>query len=297
MDPGQYKKPCVVRDEANILPPYFRRPSDKPVPAAEVTGRRGPRHAGDGPLLAIDNVFEVLAHWLSVAQIMVLLDQAVEETLLSGVSHLVEVKGLDLRKPPFQGALIQIRTAKRDLALGQGIERGKPFRGQLDMAAPVQHKHHPATNHVPQRTVGLHPVPLPAEDFGEAAAAGTGMVGDEFLDKRYVCVRYPPASVLDFHARRIAKGDLDRKLIMKFFSPPLCASNTVLHLLFGDCHSRAKAATGRHPTALSPLGLAGATTEIFPGKAAYRPSKILGRHRVRSLGLWRACFEKQTPLR
>lgn len=156
---------------------------------------------------------------------MVLLDQAVEETLLSGTPHRVKVKRLQLGKLGFDRALIQIRKAKRSSPMGQGIGRGKPFRGQLDVPCPMKRKHQPPAHHVPQRTVGLHPVPCLAEYFGKTAAAGTRMLGDQVSDKRCVCIRYDAASVFDFHGGRIAKRELERKFIILFFSPALRASN------------------------------------------------------------------------
>lgn len=67
LNPGRDKKSCIIRDEVNIVPTRLCRPSDKPVPAANVTGCRGPRHTGDGPFLPIDNIFEMFAHRLAVA--------------------------------------------------------------------------------------------------------------------------------------------------------------------------------------------------------------------------------------
>jgi len=79
---GKIKNLVSVGQQRDVLQPRLRAPADEAVPTAQMTWRRAPGHTGDGPAARKDHVLQVLAHGLRVAQIVVLLQQAVEQRLL-----------------------------------------------------------------------------------------------------------------------------------------------------------------------------------------------------------------------
>src|SRR6056297_2162071 len=78
MHPGQDQKPGVVSHQGDIFFAGLWRPADEAVPATDVSRGRGPTQAGNGAIVGVDDVFELLAHGMAVAQVMKLLDQAVK---------------------------------------------------------------------------------------------------------------------------------------------------------------------------------------------------------------------------
>jgi hypothetical protein len=58
-----------------------------------MAGRRTIDHAGYRPLIGKGQILEVLSHRLTIAQIVILLDQAITEFLKGRASHLVDLKG------------------------------------------------------------------------------------------------------------------------------------------------------------------------------------------------------------
>src|ERR1017187_10324058 len=92
--PRQDQESRIVSDEADVAPPRFGVPADVKVAAAQMSRRRGPCQAGGWPTLGPYQVLQVLSHRLLVAEIMMLLHQAVEQRLLGGASNLLELQWL-----------------------------------------------------------------------------------------------------------------------------------------------------------------------------------------------------------
>ena len=80
-----------------------------------------------------DQILEVLAHRLAVAQIMVLLDQAVEEFLKACAPHLADLEWQNPAKRHLERMLLNPHLGGA-LSLGQGIGRVLFFGRKLDMA-------------------------------------------------------------------------------------------------------------------------------------------------------------------
>ena len=68
----------------------FGRPADMAVAAAQMTRRRTPCHAGDGPALRPHQILQVFAHRLLIAQVMMLFHEAVEQRLFGCSSDLLQ---------------------------------------------------------------------------------------------------------------------------------------------------------------------------------------------------------------
>src|SRR5436305_14731981 len=100
LHPRQYQKPCVVCDKPNVAPPRFRTPTDVAVAAAEMTWRRTPCQTRDRPTVTPYDIFQMLAHRLLIAQIVMVLDEAVEHRLFRRPSYLPQLDGPDLTQLP-----------------------------------------------------------------------------------------------------------------------------------------------------------------------------------------------------
>src|SRR6266851_946212 len=90
-DPRQDQKPRVVGEEANVPPPCVLAPANEAVPRPQVARRRRPRHTSDGPPHRPHQILQVLAYRLLVAQVVILLHQAVEQRLFRRAPHQLEL--------------------------------------------------------------------------------------------------------------------------------------------------------------------------------------------------------------
>ena len=152
----------------------------------------------------------MFAHRLTIPQIMVLLDQAVAQTLIGCAPDLSDID-VDLGKPGIYRGLIDVN--RRALSwLDQRIFRRALFRRQLDMAGPLQLKQEAAANHIAQNTVWLNPVPCAANFLRQRTAAGIRIVGNQLVDRGNIFCRDTKASVFEYwlHVDRIAQWNLER---------------------------------------------------------------------------------------
>ena len=99
LDPGQNEKPGIVGKQADVLPAGLPRPADETVPRSQVARRRGPGEPGNGPILCIDQVFQVLAYRLGVTEVVVGLEQGVKEFLFRSAADLSDSEGFELGEP------------------------------------------------------------------------------------------------------------------------------------------------------------------------------------------------------
>ena len=74
-----------------VVPSGFRAPADKIVSGFELPGGRAPAQTGNGPISDKGDVFKMIADDLTIAQVMVLLDQRVVEGLKFCVSDRFEI--------------------------------------------------------------------------------------------------------------------------------------------------------------------------------------------------------------
>src|SRR6185503_6569070 len=91
-DPREDQEARLICDETDVVPARFPRPADVAISRTEVTRSRGPAEASDRALAGADNkILEVLADGARVAEIVVLLDQRLDETLLGRAPHLAQL--------------------------------------------------------------------------------------------------------------------------------------------------------------------------------------------------------------
>src|SRR6516162_3365991 len=94
-NPRRDQKARVVGHQAKVAPAGGCAPADVTVAAAQMARRRTPGQARDRSAFGPDQILQLLAHRLLIAQIMMMLDEAVEQRLLRRSPHLLERDGLD----------------------------------------------------------------------------------------------------------------------------------------------------------------------------------------------------------
>ena len=92
-----------------------------------------PGKQGHGSGAGIHHKLQVLAHRLAVAQIVIALQQAVEETFLRGSSNLAEHKRWQISQSALKRGLIQ-RYRLRSRPHDERVRRPPPNRGQLNVS-------------------------------------------------------------------------------------------------------------------------------------------------------------------
>lgn len=145
----------------------------------------------------------MLAERLVVAEVVVLLDQAVEQPLLTAPPHL----------PKLQRAKLCELTTHRSRAHGHRRRRptldqrvaGPPtHRRQLDVTGPVKRQHQATADHVAQGAVGLTPVPGLTQPLRQRPMTGLRVASDQPSDEDDVRGTDLPTSVAQhgLHRRR-----------------------------------------------------------------------------------------------
>ena len=104
----------MLRRRASLVP------ADVTVARADMSRRAGPRHARNRPALRPHQILQVLAHRLFVAQVVMLLHQAVEQRLIRAAPHLHELQRLDLAQTAFHAAWCRSAPAPVVLAAPAG---------------------------------------------------------------------------------------------------------------------------------------------------------------------------------
>src|SRR5438876_6025218 len=91
-----------------VLTPRLVRPAEKAVPAAQVMCRRGPRKTGHRPLSGVDQKFQVFPDRLFVADIVILLEQAVEQWFFRRAPHGTELQRADFSQTIAQRSCVHL---------------------------------------------------------------------------------------------------------------------------------------------------------------------------------------------
>src|SRR5204862_1228815 len=136
----------VVGQQVEVLTTRLVRPAEEAVPAAQIMCRRGPCKTGHRTLSGVDQKFQVFPDRLFVAEIVILLEQAVEQLFLRRAPHRAELQRLNLAQLDLQRP--RINGNQRGLAtVGQRIKRNLPNRRQLAQSLAVQIRKPTATYH------------------------------------------------------------------------------------------------------------------------------------------------------
>ena len=145
----------------------------------QVPRRRTPRQTGHRPPLRPDQILQVLAHGLLIAQVVKLLHQAVEQRFVGRAPH-----ELNLNRPQRSQRHRQRRGVDQDCFRPRTrraalTDDAPAHRRQLDLAGPLQHQQQAAADHVAQRAVGLFPSQRLAQLPRQFPPAAVGMLPNE----------------------------------------------------------------------------------------------------------------------
>src|SRR5919202_2024605 len=91
LNPGQNQKARVISDETNVALAGFLAPADVAVAAPQMARRRTPGQAGDGTSLRPHQIFQMFADRLLVAEVMMMLEEAIEQRLITASAHLLHL--------------------------------------------------------------------------------------------------------------------------------------------------------------------------------------------------------------
>ena len=111
----------------------------------------------------------MIADNLAIAQIMMLVNQAVVEGFKAGMAHGFEPDRAELGEFCLQGSLIDFINGNRSVAFVV-MGAGKPW-WQSDEAFSVKGEQNLSASHILELAIGLTPVPMPAKDLGDMLSA------------------------------------------------------------------------------------------------------------------------------
>ena len=78
MNPGKDQETTVVGNKPYVLSALWARPANKPITRTQVSRRRRSGQGRNGAVFAINQVFQMLAHRLGIAQIVILFHEPIE---------------------------------------------------------------------------------------------------------------------------------------------------------------------------------------------------------------------------
>src|ERR1044071_6377839 len=134
--PRQNQKARVVGDEAEVTFAGLHAPADITVTAAQMSRRRTPCHAGDRSSLRPDQILLMLAHRLLVAEVVMMLNEAIEKHLIGRAADLLYFQ----RSQLLQGRDYRCRVdqdRRGTLPRDQRIMWHEAYRGKFDLTGPM----------------------------------------------------------------------------------------------------------------------------------------------------------------
>src|SRR5215471_19330013 len=93
LHPGQDQKAGVIGNEADVPTARVRAPADVAVTAAQMPRGRTPRQTRYRTTLRPTDILQVLAHGLFITKVVILLHQAIEQRLIGGAPHWLDLNG------------------------------------------------------------------------------------------------------------------------------------------------------------------------------------------------------------
>ena len=153
---------------------------------------------------------------LGVTEIMMLLNQAVKELFMLGLSGQEELNGLELFNCGDNSRLVDIEilsTFPFGLpTAGEGFFPGR----ECNVTLPVKLEHESSANPILEYAIGLSPIPFAANSQGQRSATLIRIVGDELTEEVDVVGAYVTFTVSKYlgHVENIADSVVDRTLFL-----------------------------------------------------------------------------------
>ena len=138
---------------------------------------------------------------LGVTEIMILLNQAVKELFMLGLSGQAELNGLELFHCGDNRRLVDIEFLSFfPLGLptaGKGFFPGR----ECNVTLPVKLEHESSANPILEYAIGLSPIPFVANSQGQRSATFIRIVGDELTEEVDVVGVYGTFTVSEYLGR------------------------------------------------------------------------------------------------
>lgn len=172
LDPGQNEKPRVVGQEVAVALAGKRRPADEGVATVNGVRCRRKGHAGHHPAACGNQILEVFADRLAVAQVMVLPDQTVEKFFFRRPTNLSQFDRTKISEPAGNRRWAKIE-GRRDVFSDPDLVVSTKPRRKSNNPFPFEFEEETTADTVFEVTVGLPPVPGLADPARDNAATLT----------------------------------------------------------------------------------------------------------------------------
>jgi hypothetical protein len=167
-NPGQDEKAGVVSHHGEVFHFCHRVPADELFSAPDPPGGRPPSQTGHRSFPEKSHIFEMAAHDLPVAKIMVPIEEAGIEGLESRVANEMEPERSEV--PQFSRHRRLVNFHRKDATVAFVVVGTGNARGKRDEAFAVQGQKDFPAGHVFETAAGLDPAPLAAQDPGDPGA-------------------------------------------------------------------------------------------------------------------------------
>lgn len=192
-DPREDEESGILGEEIDILVSVERFPSDEEIPAHDLPGWGPPTDAGQGAILMEGDILKMFPHCLTVAQVVVSLDESFVEGLPGSAPDHADFDGAKLLKRGGDGRLAEKRhldgcgasgAIPVSVLSGRERNRPRPFQAQEEFAA----------RHGFGLAIFLFPLPEVAEFLGDIFPAQGSMFFNKGADDGNIIVRDPSAA-------------------------------------------------------------------------------------------------------
>jgi len=182
-DPRRDEKTRVVGQAVQVARPRGPIPAEKGVAGRAVPRRGAEQRARHRSALAVaDQISEILAHRVAVAQVVIVGQQAVEQRQVRR-ARVDDTDDHGLQVAQRSADRLRRRGDQRHATIATAVGGRALARGQAKMAGAFQRQQQRARRHVLGTPLGVAPAPPTAQLFADARAAPRGMLGEQRPDQ------------------------------------------------------------------------------------------------------------------
>jgi hypothetical protein len=169
-------------------------PTDEPIAEPERARGRSPREARHRAVGGDDEILQVLADRLLIAEIVMLREQTVEEAFVRRAAYLMEEEWAERPERRLDGTRVD-QDRRRARARSPRLPRG-PLRGrEVNLAGAMQPQEQAAADRIAGRPIRLPPLPGLAQREGQRAPAEARRRAEECPNCGEIGGRDRPAAI------------------------------------------------------------------------------------------------------
>jgi len=179
-NPRQDEKSGIVGHHVQIFNFGGSVPTDELFSALYPPGSRTPTETRNGFVVDKGDVFEMAAHDLPVAEVVIASDEAVIEGFKRSVSNQSENRCVKFADVSLHGSLIDLHHGRAPITfivVGTGESGGKAYQ-----AFALKGEQELSTGHLTERTVRLNPLPPLTQNPGDMGPSPLPVLIDSGLD-------------------------------------------------------------------------------------------------------------------